>query len=61
MMMIKLLSACQVGSEDGMSEYGDTDRLDEDGISLWQELRNETVRLESRKSSSSSQVRRIMT
>ena len=60
-MMIKLLSASQVGSEDGMSEYGDTDRLDEDGISLWQELRNETVRLESRKSSSSSQVRRIMT
>ena len=60
-MMIKLLSASQVGSEDGMSEYGDTDRLDDDGISLWQELRNETVRLESRKSSSSSQVRRIMT
>ena len=60
-MMIKLLSASQVGSEDGMSEYGDTDRLDEDGISLWQELRNETVRLESRKSSSSSQVRRIIT
>ena len=59
--MIKRLSASQVGSEDGMSEYGDTDRLDEDGISLWQELRNETVRLESRKSSSSSQVRRIMT
>ena len=60
-MMIKLLSASQVGSEDGMSEYGDTDRLDEDGISLWQELRNETVRLESRKSSSSSRVRRIIT
>ena len=44
-----------------MSEYGDTDRFDGDGISLWQELRNETVRLDSRKSSSSSQVRKIMT
>ena len=42
-----------------MSEYGDTDRLDGDGISLWQELKDETVRLESRKSSSSSQVWRI--
>ena len=55
----KPLSVSQVGSEDGMSEYGDTDRLDGDGISLWQELKDETVRLESRKSSSSSQVRRI--
>ena len=44
-----------------MSEYGDTDRFDGDGISLWQALRNETVRLDSRKSSSSSQVRKIMT
>ena len=55
----KPLSVSQVGSEDGMSEYGDTDRLDGDGISLWQELKDETVRLESRKSSSSSQVKRI--
>ena len=43
-----------------MSEYGDTDRIGGDGISLWQELKDETVRLESRKSSSSSQVRRII-
>ena len=57
---IKQLSGCsQVGSEDGMSEYGDTDRLDGDGISLWQELKDETVRLDSRKSSSSSQVRSV--
>ena len=42
-----------------MSEYGDTDRLDGDGISLWQELKDETVRLDSRKSSSSSQVRSV--
>merc|ERR1712117_921913 len=49
-----------VGSEDGMSEYGDDDRLggDQGGISLWQELQNETIRLDSRKSSSSSQVPR---
>lgn len=51
------MSGSQVGSEDGMSEYGDTDRLDGDGISLWQELKDETVRLDSRKSSNSSQVR----
>ena len=57
--MIKQLSGSQVGSEDGMSEYGDTDRLDGDGISLWQELKDETVRLDSRKSSSSSQVRSV--
>merc|ERR1712012_1112204 len=45
-----------VGSEDGMSEYGDTERLgDDDGISIWQELQNETIRLE-RKSSSSSEA-----
>ena len=43
----------QLGSEDGMSEYGD---LEEPGVSIWQELQDETVRLESRKSSSSSQV-----
>ena len=53
------MSGSQVGSEDGMSEYGDTDRLDGDGISLWQELKDETVRLDSRKSSNSSQVRRV--
>merc|ERR1712117_768403 len=47
-----------VGSEDGMSEYGDDDRLggDQGSISLWQELQNETIRLDSRKSSSSSQA-----
>merc|ERR1712029_174560 len=45
-----------VGSEDGMSEYVDTERLgDDDGISIWQELQNETIRLE-RKSSSSSEA-----
>ena len=43
----------QLGSEDGMSEYGDSE---EAGVSLWQELQNETIRLDSRKSSSSSQV-----
>ena len=43
----------QLGSEDGMSEYGDTE---EPGVSIWQELQNETIRLDSRKSSSSSQV-----
>ena len=36
-----------------MSEYGDSE---EPGVSIWQELQDETVRLESRKSSSSSQV-----
>merc|ERR1712029_1124938 len=36
-----------LGSEDGMSESG---------VSLWQELQNETIRLDSRKSSSSSQA-----
>merc|ERR1712079_712344 len=46
----------QVGSEDGMSEYGDTERAGEDGVSIWQELQDETIRLESRKSSSSSQA-----
>ena len=46
----------QVGSEDGMSEYGDTERAGEEGVSIWQELQDETIRLESRKSSSSSQV-----
>merc|ERR1712024_216474 len=45
----------QVGSEDGMSEYGDTERAEE-GVSIWQELQDETIRLESRKSSSSSQA-----
>ena len=43
----------QLGSEDGLSEYGDSE---EPGVSIWQELQDETVRLESRKSSSSSQV-----
>ena len=43
----------QLGSEDGMSEYGD---MEEPGVSIWQELQNETIRLDSRKSSSSSQV-----
>merc|ERR1711878_9141 len=42
-----------LGSEDGMSEYGDSE---EPGVSIWQELQDETVRLESRKSSSSSQA-----
>merc|ERR1711913_177929 len=42
-----------LGSEDGMSEYGDTE---EPGLSIWQELQNETIRLDSRKSSSSSQA-----
>ena len=36
-----------------MSEYGDSE---EPGVSIWQELQDETVRLDSRKSSSSSQV-----
>ena len=36
-----------------MSEYGESE---EPGVSIWQELQDETVRLESRKSSSSSQV-----
>merc|ERR1712223_1862945 len=37
-----------VGSDDGMSEYGDTERFgdDEGGISIWQEIQNETIRLE---------------
>ena len=43
----------QLGSEDGMSEYGDSE---EAGVSIWQELQDETIRLDSRKSSSSSQV-----
>ena len=43
----------QLGSEDGLSEYGDSE---EPGVSIWQELQDETIRLESRKSSSSSQV-----
>ena len=51
----------QVGSEDGMSEYGDTERAGEDGVSIWQELQDETIRLESRKSSSSSQVSKYLT
>merc|ERR1711878_265254 len=42
-----------LGSEDGMSEYGDSE---EPGVSIWQELQDETIRLESRKSSSSSQA-----
>merc|ERR1712203_615598 len=42
-----------LGSEDGLSEYGDSE---EPGVSIWQELQDETVRLESRKSSSSSQA-----
>merc|ERR1711936_880645 len=42
-----------LGSEDGMSEYGDSE---EAGVSIWQELQNETIRLDSRKSSSSSQA-----
>ena len=55
--MLASLHVVQVGSEDGMSEYGDTERLgDDDGISIWQELQNETIRLE-RKSSSSSEVK----
>ena len=37
-----------------MSEYGEDDAP---GISLWQELQNETIRLDSRKSSSSSEVK----
>ena len=44
----------QVGSEDGMSEYGDDDKTG--GLSIWQELQNETIRLDSRKTSSSSEV-----
>ena len=51
----------QVGSEDGMSEYGDTERAGEEGVSIWQELQDETIRLESRKSSSSSQVSKYLT
>ena len=50
-----------MGSEDGMSEYGDTERAGEDGVSIWQELQDETIRLESRKSSSSSQVSKYLT
>merc|ERR1712025_362724 len=42
-----------LSSEGGMSEYGDKE---EPGISIWQELQNETIRLESRKSSSSSEA-----
>merc|ERR1739845_146900 len=42
-----------LGSEDGMSEYGESE---EPGVSIWQELQDETVRLDSRKSSSSSQA-----
>ena len=44
-----------------MSEYGDTERAGEDGVSIWQELQDETIRLESRKSSSSSQVSKYLT
>jgi len=43
-----------VGSEDGMSEYGDDDKTG--GLSIWQELQNETIRLDSRKTSSSSEA-----
>jgi hypothetical protein len=44
----------ELGSDDGMSEYGD-DRGSED-LSLWQELQNETVTLDQRKTSSSSEA-----
>ena len=44
----------ELGSEDGMSEYGE-DRDSED-MSLWQELQNETVTLDQRKSSNTSQA-----
>ena len=47
----------QLGSDDGLSEYGE--ERSKDDLSIWQELQNETVKLESRKSSSSSEVIRV--
>merc|ERR1712080_800817 len=44
----------ELGSEDGLSEYGEDGHTED--ISLWQELRNETVSLDVRKESCSSQI-----
>merc|ERR1711970_1370648 len=44
----------EVGSDDGLSEYGED--TSKDDLSIWQELRNENVKLDSRKSSSSSEA-----
>eukprot|EP00090_Calanus_glacialis_P006832 TRINITY_DN1533_c0_g1_i2.p1 TRINITY_DN1533_c0_g1~~TRINITY_DN1533_c0_g1_i2.p1 ORF type:complete len:166 (+),score=58.91 TRINITY_DN1533_c0_g1_i2:45-500(+) len=44
----------ELGSDDGLSEYGE--ERSKDDLSIWQELQNETVKLESRKSSSSSEA-----
>merc|ERR1719309_1040295 len=45
----------ELGSEDDMSEYGE-DFGDSEDLSLWQELQNETVTLDQRKTSSSSEA-----
>jgi len=44
----------ELGSDDGLSEYGE--ERSKDDLSIWQELQNETVKLDSRKSSSSSEA-----
>merc|ERR1712243_396853 len=44
----------ELGSEYGLSEYGEDGHTDD--MSLWQELRNETVRLDVRKDSCTSQI-----
>merc|ERR1712050_635457 len=44
----------EIGSDDGLSEYGEDGNKDD--MSIWQELRNENVKLDSRKSSSSSEA-----
>jgi len=46
----------EIGSEDGLSEYGEEERSDE--VSLWQELRDETIRLnvDTRKISNTSTI-----
>merc|ERR1712115_445532 len=48
----------ELGSEDGLSEYGEDGHTDD--MSLWQELRNETVRLDVRKDSCTSQVQTVL-
>merc|ERR1712076_15845 len=45
----------ELGSEDGMSEYGE-DPGDSEDLTLWQELQNETVTVDQRKTSSSSEA-----
>jgi len=42
----------EIGSEDDLSEYGDD--WDDNDLSIWEELQNETVQIDERKSSTGS-------